>query len=61
MREGETGIVVHGRSVSQISDAIVELLTDRDKAAQMGAAGRAWVEQNWHWDRQGARLRELLR
>ncbi|MEU4651257.1 glycosyltransferase family 4 protein [Nocardia fluminea] len=61
VREGETGIVVHGRSVSQISDAIVELLTDRDKAARMGAAGRAWVEQNWHWDRQGARLRELLR
>ncbi|MFD4461506.1 glycosyltransferase family 4 protein [Nocardia sp. NPDC058480] len=61
VREGETGIVVHGRSVSQISDAIVELLTDRDKAAQMGAAGRAWVEQNWHWDRQGTRLRELLR
>lgn len=61
VREGETGIVVHGRSVSQISDAIVELLTDRDKAAEMGAAGRAWVEQNWHWDRQGARLRELLR
>lgn len=61
VREGETGLVVHGRSVSQISDAIVELLTDRDKAAQMGAAGRAWVEQNWHWDRQGARLRELLR
>ncbi|MBC7302572.1 MAG: glycosyltransferase family 4 protein [Nocardia sp.] len=61
VREGETGFVVHGRSVSQISDAIVEVLTDRDKAAEMGAAGRAWVQQNWHWDRQGARLRELLR
>ncbi|PKV99319.1 glycosyltransferase family 4 protein [Nocardia fluminea] len=61
VREGETGIVVHGRSVPQISDAIVELLIDRDKAAEMGAAGRAWVERNWHWDRQGARLRELLR
>ncbi|MFI5503553.1 glycosyltransferase family 4 protein [Nocardia asteroides] len=61
VREGETGLVVHGRSVEQISDAVVELLTDRDKAAAMGAAGRAWVEQNWHWDRQGARLRELLR
>ncbi|GGN94693.1 glycosyltransferase family 4 protein [Nocardia rhizosphaerihabitans] len=61
VREGETGLVVHGRSVEQISDALVELLTDRDKAAAMGAAGRAWVEENWHWDRQGARLRELLR
>ncbi|MBW0270988.1 alpha-(1-2)-phosphatidylinositol mannosyltransferase [Nocardia sp. MH4] len=61
VREGETGLVVHGRSAEQISDALVELLTDRDKAAAMGAAGRAWVEQNWHWGRQGARLRELLR
>ncbi|MEU5408765.1 glycosyltransferase family 4 protein [Nocardia asteroides] len=61
VREGETGLVVHGRSVEQISDAVVELLTDRDRAAAMGAAGRAWVEENWHWDRQGARLRELLR
>ncbi|MFC6012954.1 glycosyltransferase family 4 protein [Nocardia lasii] len=61
VREGETGYVVAGRSVAQLSDAVVELLTDRDKAAEMGAAGRSWVEQNWHWDRQGARLRELLR
>ncbi|MFD3747598.1 glycosyltransferase family 4 protein [Nocardia sp. NPDC058633] len=61
VREGETGTVVHGRSVPHIRDAIVELLTDRDKAAEMGAAGRAWVEQNWLWDRQGSRLRELLR
>ncbi|GGK66433.1 glycosyltransferase family 4 protein [Nocardia camponoti] len=61
VREGETGLVVHGRSVSQIADALVELLTDRELAAQMGAAGREWVEREWHWDRQGARLRELLR
>ncbi|MFF2087559.1 glycosyltransferase family 4 protein [Nocardia sp. NPDC058176] len=61
VREGETGLVVQGRSAAQITDAIVELLGDRDRAAAMGAAGRAWVEQNWHWDRQGARLRELLR
>ncbi|MFE3545628.1 glycosyltransferase family 4 protein [Nocardia sp. NPDC059177] len=59
--EGETGTVVAGRSVPQITEALVELLTDRDRAAEMGAAGRAWVERNWHWDRHGARLRELLR
>ncbi|MEV0686552.1 glycosyltransferase family 4 protein [Nocardia sp. NPDC050378] len=60
VREGETGLVVHGRSLPQISDAIVELLTDRDNAARMGAAGREWVQRDWHWDRQGARLRQLL-
>ncbi|MFB7878946.1 MULTISPECIES: glycosyltransferase family 4 protein [unclassified Nocardia] len=61
VREGETGTVVPGRSVQRIADALVELLTDRDRAAAMGAAGRDWVQRNWHWDRQGARLRELLR
>ncbi|WP_336086044.1 glycosyltransferase family 4 protein [Nocardia sp. SSK8] len=61
VREGETGTVVPGRSVQAITEALVELLTDRDRAAEMGAAGRAWVRRNWHWDRQGARLRELLR
>ncbi|WP_278265513.1 glycosyltransferase family 4 protein [Nocardia sp. AG03] len=61
VREGETGMVVPGRSVQRLTEALVELLTDRDRAAAMGAEGRAWVERNWHWDRQGARLRELLR
>jgi phosphatidylinositol alpha-1,6-mannosyltransferase len=26
----------------------------------MGAAGRAWVEQEWQWDVLAGRLRELL-
>jgi phosphatidylinositol alpha-1,6-mannosyltransferase len=26
----------------------------------MGAAGRAWVESQWRWDTQAARLRNLL-
>ncbi|MGW5318036.1 glycosyltransferase family 4 protein [Nocardia thailandica] len=61
VREGETGLVVHGRSITEITGALTELLADPDRAAAMGAAGRAWVEQNWHWDRQGARLKQLLR
>jgi phosphatidylinositol alpha-1,6-mannosyltransferase len=27
----------------------------------MGAAGRAWVEQEWRWETKAARLTELLR
>jgi phosphatidylinositol alpha-1,6-mannosyltransferase len=26
----------------------------------MGKAGRVWVEREWRWERQAARLRELL-
>ncbi|MQY25591.1 glycosyltransferase family 4 protein [Nocardia aurantia] len=58
--EGRTGTVVDGRSQRQIVDAIVDILSDRDAAAAMGAAGRAWVAEQWRWDVLGNRLRELL-
>lgn len=60
VREGRTGHVVDGRSQSQIADAVVAILADRDAAARMGAAGRAWVSEDWRWDVLGGRLRALL-
>ncbi|MFJ4657846.1 glycosyltransferase family 4 protein [Nocardia sp. NPDC088792] len=60
VREGETGKVVSGRSVAAVTDAIVDILADRDAATRMGHAGRAWVQQQWRWDLMGNRLRELL-
>ncbi|MFJ1461398.1 glycosyltransferase family 4 protein [Nocardia sp. N2S4-5] len=60
VREGRTGHVVDGRSQSQIADALVGILADRDAAARMGAAGRAWVSEQWRWDVLGGRLRALL-
>jgi phosphatidylinositol alpha-1,6-mannosyltransferase len=59
--DGKTGRVVDGRKTSEIVEAIVDILSDRDAAARMGAEGRAWVEQQWRWDSLGARLRQLLR
>ncbi|MCW2612072.1 MAG: phosphatidyl-myo-inositol dimannoside synthase [Actinomycetota bacterium] len=60
VREGETGYVVDGRSVAQIADRVASLLADRELAARMGAAGRAWVEAEWRWDTLAARMGELL-
>ncbi|BCK57086.1 glycosyltransferase family 4 protein [Nocardia wallacei] len=60
VREGRTGHVVDGRSQSQIADAVVAILADRDAAARMGAAGRKWVSEHWRWDVLGGRLRTLL-
>ncbi|MFG1797932.1 glycosyltransferase family 4 protein [Nocardia sp. NPDC049149] len=59
--EGETGRVVDGRSVEQITDALVDILSDPAAAQRMGAAGREFVEDRWRWDTHGARLRQLLR
>ncbi|OPE45701.1 alpha-(1-2)-phosphatidylinositol mannosyltransferase, partial [Mycobacterium intermedium] len=61
VQHNKTGLVVDGTSVDQVADAVIELLTDRDRAAAMGAAGRAWVTAEWRWDGLTARLAELLR
>lgn len=60
VREGETGYVVNGRDVAQLADRVSRLLADRDLARQFGAAGRAWVEQEWRWETQAQRMAALL-
>jgi phosphatidylinositol alpha-1,6-mannosyltransferase len=57
---GETGYVVGGRDVAAIAGRIADLLSDPAKAKAMGAAGRAWVEREWRWEKQADRLRSLL-
>lgn len=61
VQHNKTGLVVDGRSVNKIADAVTQLLTDRDRAAAMGAAGRKWVTAHWRWDTLAARLADLLR
>nr|WP_067463583.1 glycosyltransferase family 4 protein [Actinomadura macra] len=58
--DGETGIVVPGRSVARIADAVAGLLADPARARRMGERGRAWVEREWRWDLQAARLGAFL-
>jgi phosphatidyl-myo-inositol dimannoside synthase len=60
VREGETGFVVGGSDVPAIAARIADLLADPARAKQMGAAGRAWVEREWRWETQAARLTRLL-
>lgn len=58
--EGETGLVVNGRSQDQLAQALIGLLSDPERARAMGEKGRSWVEREWTWDRQAARLDGLL-
>jgi phosphatidylinositol alpha-1,6-mannosyltransferase len=60
VRDGETGYVVSGRDRSALVARVVGLLTDRDLARRMGAAGRAWVDAEWRWEIQAERMRALL-
>ncbi|MEJ5920562.1 glycosyltransferase family 4 protein [Corynebacterium sp. H78] len=58
--DGETGFVVGGRDVAGLGSALVKVLADPVRAAEMGAAGRAHVAEHWTWDVMGAQLRRIL-
>ena len=58
--DGETGFLVNGNNVSEISDRLSQLLLDQDLARRMGAAGRNWVMQEWTWEHSFKRLDSLL-
>jgi phosphatidylinositol alpha-1,6-mannosyltransferase len=60
VKEGETGLVVDGRSVEEITAAVSDILTDSALAARMGEAGRRWIETDWNWATHSARLSQLL-
>lgn len=60
VRDGETGLLVNGRDVAMVADRVATLLADETLAQRMGAAGRTWVEEEWGWEKQAARLRDLL-
>jgi phosphatidylinositol alpha-1,6-mannosyltransferase len=60
VQDGVTGLVVDGKALHQISEAVSELLADPDRAAQLGANGREWVTAQWRWDTMAGRLSDLL-
>ncbi|EST38520.1 glycosyl transferase family 1 [Streptomycetaceae bacterium MP113-05] len=58
--DGETGTVVDGGDVKAVADAVSESLLHPERAAEMGKAGREWVEKQWSWDASAGRLTQLL-
>jgi phosphatidyl-myo-inositol dimannoside synthase len=45
VQDGVTGLIVDPTSVAQTRDALRQLLTNPDRAAGMGQAGREWVRE----------------
>jgi len=48
--DGETGLLVDGESVEQISDALLKLLLDEDLANRLGQNGKKRVEEEFSWN-----------
>ena len=58
--EGESGRVVDGTKVAEISQALISLLSDPAALKQMGERGRSWAVAAWSWKIWGERFIELL-
>lgn len=58
--DGKTGILVNGRDHLEVSAALIKLLGDEKLRAQMGTAGRVWMEQLWSWEGIGTRFEEII-
>jgi glycosyltransferase involved in cell wall biosynthesis len=47
VHDGKTGYLVPPENVDRLADAIIDLLTHRDRAVQFGLAGKALVQRQW--------------
>ena len=57
----ETGLLVEGREPKAVALAIARLLSDREAALRLGAAGRARVDERFSWPVAANRLAGILR
>ncbi|MCX6740031.1 MAG: glycosyltransferase family 4 protein [Candidatus Parcubacteria bacterium] len=58
--DGQTGILVDPENVSQIAKVIINLMTDQEYAIKLGAQGKERVLSEFQWDKQVAKLRDIL-
>jgi glycosyltransferase involved in cell wall biosynthesis len=58
---GDTGLLVNGADVAEVSDAVGSLLADPERADAMGRAGRDRVERAFGWPRAAEQLAGWLR
>jgi phosphatidylinositol alpha-1,6-mannosyltransferase len=56
----KTGLLVDGTKSDQIAQAICELLSNPERAKQMGQAGRDWVIKNWQLSNWSEKFNKVL-
>ena len=57
---GESGVIVDGKNTFEIAEACIELLSNPELGALMGANGRAWIIENWRWEIWATKYAALL-
>jgi phosphatidylinositol alpha-1,6-mannosyltransferase len=60
VRAGETGLLVEPDDPQALAEALWRLLQDEPLRAQLGRAGRRWVESEMNWERVARALEQAL-
>jgi PEP-CTERM/exosortase A-associated glycosyltransferase len=60
IRDGETGVLFRAGDEGSLAEAIVSLLTQRDRWQQMREQGRRFVERERNWAASAARYRDVF-
>jgi len=50
MEEGKSGLLAEPRNSEALADALIKILSDPEKAREMGRYGRTLVETKYNWD-----------
>ena len=61
IRDGETGLLVPPGAPDEVAARMLELISDREEAQRMGAAGLAFVKRSCSPDRAARRLSSIYR
>jgi phosphatidylinositol alpha-1,6-mannosyltransferase len=58
--DAETGFLVDPESPTEIADRLIQLLSDPERAAAMGAAGKQRVRSSFTWEHTGQALHRIV-
>lgn len=57
---GETGFVVNGEDIDEISSRAIELLVNQELQRTFGKRGREWIVEEWNWKIWSEKFNKLL-
>ena len=60
MIPGETGIIINADKIDHITQAIVQLLSDKTRSTEMGSRGAEWVRENFDWTALTVKIESLF-
>ena len=61
IKDGETGILVEPKNVSDLAKAITKLIENKDLRSRMGKAGREFVKENYKWEKNAKKMETVYR